>query len=309
MLSELKNYPWEKYAEANTPADTSIIQNCTINIVRFIADFINVGPLSMVAGNTSTRLVDVKINVKDSETTVMNMGLNAKITGGSNKVDIENSTLDMTGCKSRLENEGNLTFANQRLEMKNSKVELSGNESKFLNLGELGPPSNLGRTEPQLRPTPGDGSPGPIIPYDGPIDGIVVSPRGVDRPAQTDVFFTGIDSSALLEHWNSWKNSVFWIILTFIVMFYFILALILLSIAFLTSNFSDVFGTLFDAFTFAMLICGIWIGVLPTIYTAMWHYRKRIWTEVLFLIIFLEILAIVGVVITTRYMIFNQYFG
>ena len=288
MLSELKNYPWENYAEANTPADTTIIQNCTINIVRFLADFINVGPLSMVPGTTSTRLVDVKINVKDSETTVMNMGLNAKITGGSNKVDIENSTLDMTGCKSMLENEGNLTFADQRLEMKNSKVELNGNESKFLNLGELAPPSNLGRTEPRLDggPTP---SPGPIIPDDGPIDHIAVSPRGVSRPAQTEVFFTGIDSSVLLDHWNIWKNRNLWIILTFMVILYFILALILLGIAFIASGFTS-----FDAFTFA--ICGIWIGVFPTIYTAMWHYRKRIWTEILFLIIFLEFLAILGVV-------------
>lgn len=69
----------------------------------------------------------------------MNMGLRAKIIGGSNEIEIEKSTLDMTGCKTLVKNKGTdaeMTLADNKFEMKNGKVTLDGDIAKYESCNE-----------------------------------------------------------------------------------------------------------------------------------------------------------------------------
>ena len=64
-------------------------------------------------------------------------GLHAKITGGSNKINIEKSTLDMSGCKSLLKNQGKdaeTIIEDQKFELLNGVVVLIVNSATYLNV-------------------------------------------------------------------------------------------------------------------------------------------------------------------------------
>lgn len=138
----IENYldNWQQYVSGeNSSANNVFMNNCVINISRFVSSLVNTGELAnFTLGATNTRLVDVKIDLKDNETTFANIGLRAKLDLGSSEVNIEKSTLELSGCRRNVLNQGanaRMELSNGKLKIENSTVKLMRDKSCIANVG------------------------------------------------------------------------------------------------------------------------------------------------------------------------------